>query len=102
MTEEDYNKSFDLCKDSILIREDKFEYYLRKNINDFLVDIDMTILDNRKLVKDFLSRLSGLYLNCMLNGQDDYLLGDREKDNSQKGREIIKEYLDNFRRNPLI
>jgi len=96
LTKEDYTNAWNTIDDSLKMNEIDFEIYVRKSIENFIRDIDMTNIENRKRVNDYLLHLSTLYLNMDLNGHL-YLLGKKEKDLAQKGRLIVVEYLTKFR-----
>ena len=96
LTQDDFLNGHKIVNDSILMNEIDFENYIRESIRNFISSIDnMNNLQNRKKVQEFLSHISNLYLNIMLNGNL-YLLGKREEELAKKGRMIIMEYLTNF------
>ena len=97
LTLEQFEKASEVVDSTIRMSNYDFEKNLRSEIDNFYTNLDMKVLNNRKKVHDFLSHMSSLYLNIILNGHDVYLLGEKEEDLAQKGREIIVEYLTKFR-----
>lgn len=97
LTPEQFEKASEVVDSTIRMNNYDFEKNLRSEIDNFYTNLDMKVLNNRKKVHDFLSHMSSLYLNIILNGQDVYLLAEKEEDLAQKGREIIVEYLTKFR-----
>ena len=97
LTLEQFEKASEVVDSTIRMSNYDFEKNLRSEIDNFYTNLDMKVLNNRKKVHDFLSHMSSLYLNIILNGHYVYLLGEKEEDLAQKGREIIVEYLTKFR-----
>lgn len=93
LTQEDFANGHNIVNESIKMNETDFEIYLKTEINNFIANSDMGDLQNRKKVREFLSHLSTLYLNKMVNTKL-YLLVEEKL--AKKGREIILEYLTKF------
>ena len=85
---EEFTLAHEIMENSIKMSEYNFDIYVTKSINDFVIKFDMSVMSNRGKVHDFLSLLSGLYLNIMLNGHL-YLYGEKEEKLAQQGRLII-------------
>jgi len=93
-------ESFELAKkimeNSLKMNSQDFDTYVKKSINDFITDFDMSVLENRRKVQSFMSHLSSLYLHIMLNGYL-YLYGEKEEKLAQQGRLIIINIIEKYR-----
>jgi len=92
-------ESFELAKEimetSLKMSNQNFDTYLKKSINDFIINFDMNEMENRRKVHSFLSHLSTLYLHIMLNGYL-YLYGKKEEELAQQGRKIIIDIIEKY------
>ncbi len=95
---EEFTLAHEIMENSIKMSEYNFDIYVTNSINDFVIKFDMSIMSNRGKVHDFLSLLSTLYLNIMLNGHL-YLYGEKEEKLAQQGRLIIVDVIKKLRDN---
>lgn len=93
---EEFSLAHEIMEKSIKMNEYNFDIYVAQSINDFVIKFDMSVMSNRGKVYDFLSLLSSLYLNIMLNGHL-YLYGEKEEKLAQQGRMIIVDVIKKLR-----
>jgi hypothetical protein len=89
---EEFTLAHEIIENSIKMSEYNFDAYVTKSF------FDMSVMSNRGKVYDFLSLLSSLYFNIMLNGHL-YLYGEKEEKLAKQGRLIIVDVIKKLREN---
>lgn len=96
LTIESFELAKEIIENSLKMSDQNFDIYVKQSINDFIITFDMNEMENRRKVQSFLSHLSALYLNIMLNGHL-YLFGEKEEKLAQQGRSIIINIIEKYR-----
>ena len=68
LTYEDFEFGKKVVDSTLDIDNDKIESHIRDSVNFFIGDNDISDIDSRNLVFQFLQHISTLYLNYCLNG----------------------------------
>ena len=88
LTHENYLFGQKVVDDTLNIDNDKIESHIRDSVKYFIGDIDISNMDNRNYIFQFLQHISTLYLNYCLNGNM-YFLSDDKIEKCYKSREVI-------------
>ena len=88
LTHENYEFAKKVVDDTLDIDDDKIEFHIRDSVKSFIGDMDISIMDNRQYIFQFLEHISTLYLNYCLNGNI-YFLSEDKIEKCMKSREVI-------------
>ena len=88
LTHENYLFGAKVVDDTLDIDENKIEFHIRDSVKSFIGNMDISIMDNRQYIFQFLQHISTLYLNYCLNGKI-YFLSEDKIEKCMKSREII-------------
>ena len=97
MKEEDFILGKSVVDSTIGISTEDIDSHIRNNLSKITSELDLSVLENRRRIFDFLSHMSALYLNFCLNGHS-YLLSEDEIEKCYKGRNVIVEVIQELRR----
>ena len=96
LTIEDFKLGRDLVEECLKLEDDKIVDHIQESIKCFSNTLDISKLDDRNKLFEFLHHLSTLFLNFDINAGL-YLLGEKEVKKAVIGRGTISGIIKGFR-----
>lgn len=96
LTVEEYQLGHDIVNNSLKIDDNKIETYIRDSIKSFIDKINMSNLQDRNKLFNFLQHISTLFINYDIN-HSIYLLSEKEKNKSIIGLKIVSKVIKEFK-----
>jgi hypothetical protein len=101
LREEDYQFGKKAVDATLGLDGDRIESHIRESVSSFSDRLDLSNMDDRHQVFQFLQYMSSLYLNYCLNG-DLFLLSEEKIEKCHKSREVIVEIIKDFKENKHV